>query len=118
MFAMLASGCLLFFGGASRVSMFFRRMTTAPKVIIFRMGSVPVVDASGANVLVEFIRKLRQHDTKIIFSHLKSQPRRVLHAALTEEGLVKDVSTASNFENAVKMTKRYLRKLDSEKTDN
>ena len=108
----------LFFGGASRVSMFFRRMTTAPKVIIFRMGSVPVVDASGANVLVEFIRKLRQHDTKIIFSHLKSQPRRVLHAALTEEGLVKDVSTASNFENAVKMTKRYLRKLDSDKSDN
>ena len=107
----------LFFGGASQVSMFFRQMHDVPKVLIFRMGSVPVVDASGANILVEFIRKLKQYDTKIIFSHLKAQPRRVLHDALTKEGLIKDISTASNFENAVKMTKRYLRKLEADKTD-
>lgn len=107
----------LFFGGASQVSMFFRQMHDVPKVLIFRMGSVPVVDASGANILVEFIRKLKQYDTKIIFSHLKDQPRRVLHDALTKEGLIKDISTASSFENAVKMTKRYLRKLETDKTD-
>ena len=107
----------LFFGGASQVSMFFRQMHDVPKVLIFRMGSVPVVDASGANILVEFIRKLKQYDTKIIFSHLKAQPRRVLHDALTKEGLIKDISTASSFENAVKMTKRYLRKLEADKTD-
>ena len=107
----------LFFGGASQVSMFFRQMHDVPKVLIFRMGSVPVVDASGANILVEFIRNLKQYDTKIIFSHLKAQPRRVLHDALTKEGLIKDISTASNFENAVKMTKRYLRKLEADKTD-
>lgn len=107
----------LFFGGASQVSMFFRQMHDVPKVLIFRMGSVPVFDASGANILVEFIRKLKQYDTKIIFSHLKAQPRRVLHDALTKEGLIKDISTASNFENAVKMTKRYLRKLEADKTD-
>ena len=106
----------LFFGGASQVSMFFRQMHDVPKVLIFRMGSVPVVDASGANILVEFIRKLKQYDTKIIFSHLKAQPRRVLHDALTKEGLIKDISTASSFENAVKMTKRYLRKLEADKT--
>lgn len=108
----------LFFGGASQVSMFFRQMHDVPKVLIFRMGSVPVVDASGANILVEFIRKLKQYDTKIIFSHLKAQPRRVLHDALTKEGLIKDISTASNFENAVKMTKRYLRKLEADKRIN
>lgn len=79
----------LFFGGASQVSMFFRQMHDVPKVLIFRMGSVPVVDASGANILVEFIRKLKQYDTKIIFSHLKAQPRRVLHDALTKEGLIR-----------------------------
>ena len=107
----------LFFGVASQVSMFFRQMHDVPKVLSFRMGSVPVVDASGANILVEFIRKLKQYDTKIIFSHLKAQPRRVLHDALTKEGLIKDISTASNFENAVKMTKRYLRKLEADKTD-
>lgn len=107
----------LFFGGASQVSMFFRQMHDVPKVLIFRMGSVPIVDASGANILVEFIRKLKQYDTKIIFSHLKAQPRRVLHDALTKEGLIKDISTASSFENAVKMTKRYLRKLEADKTD-
>ena len=108
----------LFFGGASQVSMFFRQMHDVPKVLIFRMGSVPVVDASGANILVEFIRKLKQYDTKIIFSHLKAQPRRVLHDAFTKEGIDNHViSTASTFENAVKMTKRYLRKLEADKTD-
>ena len=107
----------LFFGGASQVSTFFRQMNEEPKVLIFRMGSVPVVDASGANILVEFIRKLKRYDTKIIFSHLKSQPRRILHDELTKEGLIKDISTASSFENAVKMTKRYLRKLEADKMD-
>lgn len=107
----------LFFGGASQVSMFLRQMHSEPKVLIFRMGSVPVIDASGANILIEFIRKLKPYGTKIIFSHLKAQPRRVLHDALTKEGLVKDISTASNFENAVKMTKRYLHKLEADKSD-
>ena len=47
----------LFFGGASQVSQFFKNIHDAPKVLILRMGYVPVVDATGANIIVEFIKK-------------------------------------------------------------
>lgn len=100
----------LFFGAASQVSSYLKTLPKAPKVLIFRMGYVPVVDATGANLIVEFVKKLQQYDTKIIFSNVKKQPRRVLHEAFLREGITNhNISTASNFENALKMTKRYLR---------
>ena len=103
----------LFFGGASHISHFFNNLGQAPKVLILRMGYVPVVDASGANIIVEFIKKLRKYDTKIILSNVKKQPRRVLHDAFTKEGIDNHViSTASTFENALKMTRRYLQTME------
>lgn len=105
----------LFFGGASHISQFFRKIHDAPKVLILRMGYVPVVDASGANTIIEFVKKLQKYDTKIIFSNLKTQPRRVLHDALKEENLIGNISTATTFENALKMAKRYLKSQSSDK---
>lgn len=108
----------LFFGGASQVSRFFKTIQDAPKVLILRMGYVPVVDATGANIIIEFVKKLRKTNTKIIFSNVKKQPRRVLHQAFLEEGInSRTISVASTFENALKMTRRYLKTLN-EKQDN
>lgn len=108
----------LFFGGASQVSGFFRKIGEAPKVLILRMGYVPVVDATGANIIVEFIKKLKKYDTKIILSNVKKQPRRVLHDAFLKEGLDSHmISTASTFENALKMTRRYLKTCDEKTPD-
>ena len=90
----------LFFGGASQVSSFFKKITAQPKVLILRMGYVPVVDASGANIIVEFVKKLQKFNTKIIFSNVKKQPRRVLHDAFLKEGIdYHTISTASTFES-------------------
>ena len=101
----------LFFGGASQVSDFFKGIHDMPKVLIFRMGYVPVVDATGANIIVEFIKKLAKSDTQIIFSNVKKQPRRVLHQIFSEEGInSRTISIASTFENALKMARRFLRK--------
>ena len=106
----------LFFGVASQISSFFKKIKDHPKVLILRMGYVPVVDASGANIIVEFVKKLQQYDTKIIFSNVKKQPRRVLHEAFLQEGITNhNISTASTFENALKMTKRYLREMRKDK---
>lgn len=108
----------LFFGGAAHVSSFLRKIDKKPSVLILRMGAVPVIDATGANILVEFIRKLQKFDTKIIFSHVRKQPRRVLHDAFDKEGLViKNISMASNFENALKIAKRYLQKSGTDKLE-
>lgn len=106
----------LFFGAASQVSSYLKTLPKAPKVLILRMGYVPVVDATGANIIVEFVKKLQQYDTKIIFSNVKKQPRRVLHEAFLQEGITNhNISTASTFENALKMTKRYLREMRKDK---
>jgi SulP family sulfate permease len=108
----------LFFGGAAQVSKFFSKIDEAPKVLILRMGYVPVVDATGANIIVEFVKKLKKYDTKIIFSNVKTQPRRVLHDAFLKDNLDWHmISVASTFENALKMTRRYL-KQQSIKQDN
>lgn len=78
--------------------------------MILRMGYVPVVDATGANIITEFVKKLSKYDTKIIFP-ISKQPRRVLHDALNQDGITHlNISTASTFENALKMAKRYLKK--------
>ena len=105
----------LFFGGASQVSHFFQKIGEAPKVLILRMGYVPVVDATGANIIIEFIKKVKKYDTKIILSNVKKQPRRVLHNAFLKEGIdFHTISIASSFQNALKITRRYLKNKEQE----
>ena len=100
----------LFFGAASQVSESLKKLSEAPKVLILRMGYVPLVDATGAHIIVDFVKKAQASDMKIIFSNVKKQPRRVLKEAFQHEGINShNISTASTFENAVKMARRYLR---------
>ena len=68
-----------------------------------------MIDASGANLIVEFIQKMHQTQTKVIISNIKTQPKRVLHQAFANAHVrLSDISTASNYDNAVKMAKRYV----------
>ncbi len=101
----------LFFGDALDVTRFLQNLKTEPKIIIIRMGYVPMVDISGANALVGFIERImKKHDTKIILSNVKKQPRRMLHETFLQNNLTwHNISIASNFENALKITRRYLR---------
>ncbi|MBQ9090571.1 MAG: STAS domain-containing protein [Alphaproteobacteria bacterium] len=102
----------LFFGGVNEIAHFFNQLRTKPKILILRMGQVPLVDASGANLIVEFIKKLEKAHTKIILCNIKKQPRRVLHNTFLREHLDwHTISTASNYQNAVKMAKRCLRQI-------
>lgn len=101
----------LFFGDALDVTRFLRSIKETPQIIIIRMGYVPMVDISGANALVDFIKRVKKkHEAKIILSNVKTQPRRMLHEAFLQNGLSwRDIATATNFENALKITRRYLR---------
>lgn len=103
----------LFFGGVSNISKFLKNLNEMPKVLILRMGYVPMVDASGANIIVEFVKKQSKKGIKVIFSNVKKQPRRVLHEAFLKEGInYHTISTASTFDNALKMARRYLKNMD------
>ena len=101
----------LFFGDALDVTKFLQKLRSEPKIIIIRMGYVPMVDISGANALVSFISRVKKkNDTKIILSNVKKQPRRMLHEAFLQNNLDwHNIATATNFENALKITRRYLR---------
>ena len=58
---------------------------------------------------------LRKYDTKIILSNVKKQPRRVLHNAFLKEGIdFHTISIASSFQNALKITRRYLKNKEQE----
>lgn len=101
----------LFFGDALDVTHFLQRIKAEPKIIIIRMGYVPMVDISGANALVSFISRIKKkNDAKIILSNVKKQPRRMLHEAFLQNNLTwHNIAIATNFENALKITRRYLR---------
>ncbi|MDO4183756.1 MAG: SulP family inorganic anion transporter [Rhodospirillales bacterium] len=102
----------LFFGVVSEIAQFFKTIDTKPNAVIIRMGHVSMIDASGANLIVEFIEKMHKSHTKVIISNIKAQPKRILHQAF-ENAHVKlsDISTASNYDNAVKIAKRYVSRL-------
>lgn len=100
----------LFFGGASHISGFLKKINPAPKVLILRMGYVPVVDATGANIIVEFAKKLLKSKTKIIFSNVKRQPHRVLLASFAAEKIdMNAFLIAPHFEEALQMADDYLK---------
>ena len=78
------------------------------------MGQVPLIDASGANLIVEFIKKLKKQGTEVIICNIKKQPRRILHHVLLQERVNwKTLSVASDFKNALKMARRCLKQMDS-----
>lgn len=100
----------LFFGGVSEISQFFAQLKTPPRILILRMGQVPMVDASGANLIAEFVKKLKKQGTKVIICNIKKQPREVLHTALLQEHINwKTLSVAKDFPTAVKIASRYVR---------
>lgn len=99
----------LFFGGASKISSFFRTIDKTPKVLILRMGNVPLIDISGINVVLEFIKKAKKHDTKIILSNMQPQPKIALSEVLKKNKMVKGISRAKDFDTAIKMAKRMLK---------
>ena len=104
----------LFFGGVDEVSSFLSQFKTPPRVLILRMGHVPLIDASGANLIVEFIKKLKKQNTKVIICNIKKQPRRILHHVLLQESVNwKTLSVASDFQNAVKIARRYIGQMKS-----
>jgi SulP family sulfate permease len=67
-----------FFGVATRLQHVLDSLRKPPKVFIVRMRQVPMVDASGAHALGEFIDRCRKHGTEVLLTAVQPQPRRAL----------------------------------------
>jgi len=64
----------LFFGVASHLSDVVESINGTPRVFILRMREVPLIDASGATRLRQFISRANRQGTAVILSGLQPQP--------------------------------------------
>lgn len=67
-----------FFGVAGELLDTLRRLGQPPRVIILRMRLVPLLDASGAQALEEFVEQARLTGARVIASGVQPQPQAML----------------------------------------
>jgi len=63
----------LFFGAAYKFKDAMRIISSPAKVLIIRMKNVPVIDATGINVLKEVSKDIKANGTKLILSEVASE---------------------------------------------
>ena len=74
----------LFFGAAYKFREAMRLLEKTPQVLIIRMPAVPIVDATGIQVLKDVFNDTSKHGTRLILSEVKS---RQVQQQLEEAGL-------------------------------
>lgn len=67
-----------FFGVAGELLDTLRRLGQSPRVIILRLRLMPLLDASGAQALEEFVEQARLAGAQVILSGVQPQPRSML----------------------------------------
>ncbi len=87
----------IFFGAADKISGIFS--TEGKKVIILRMRSVPMVDATGIHSLETIIENCHKNGLVLIMSHVNEQPMKTLvkagiAAAIGEENFCPNIDAA------------------------
>jgi SulP family sulfate permease len=70
-----------FFGAAEKLETALMRHATVPRVVIFRMRTVPAVDATGLRALEIMRDKFHRKGTQLILSGVQPQPMKVLYNA-------------------------------------
>ena len=70
-----------FFGAAEKLETALERYSTVPRVVIFRMRTVPAVDATGLHALEVMLDKFHRKGTQLILSGVQPQPMKVLYNA-------------------------------------
>lgn len=82
----------LFFGAAYKFREAMRLLEKAPQVLIIRMPGVPIVDATGIQVLRDVFNDTRRQGTRLILSEVKSKQ---VQQQLEEAGLQTMVGQAN-----------------------
>ncbi len=89
-----------FFGVANRLGEVLDRIGHRPRVFILKMREVPLIDATGASALNEFISRCHRDGTAVILAEVA----RPVRQTLSDMGLPGDrVRFARSFEHALEM---------------
>jgi len=70
-----------FFAAAEKLEAAVARHSTLPRVVIFRMRTVPAIDATGLRALQLIYEKFRRKGTHLLFSGIQPQPMKLLYKA-------------------------------------
>ncbi|HEX5177054.1 MAG TPA: sodium-independent anion transporter, partial [Chthoniobacteraceae bacterium] len=79
-----------FFAAADKLEAALRGSGGRPRVVIFRMRHVPVMDATGLHAFEVAIEKMMRDGVRVLLTAVQPQPRKVMHAA----GLVDRIGIA------------------------
>lgn len=96
----------LFFGVASRLTALLEGVGGSPRVFILRTREVPMIDASGATKLMEFVEKCEKNGTALIISGLRPQPRLTLRRMQVLKGT--NVRVARDFPHALEIAREIV----------
>jgi SulP family sulfate permease len=96
-----------FFGAAFKFKDSMRFIEIPPKVLIVRMRFVPMIDASGLNVLEEVYKQTTKQGTKFIISGIQPQVEQELskHRLLFKIG---KKNVVKNIEDALKRAEEII----------
>jgi sulfate permease, SulP family len=68
----------MFFAAAEKLDMALRGSGGKPRVVVFRMRTVPAMDASGLHAFKLAIEKLRRDGIEILLTAVQPQPMKVM----------------------------------------
>jgi SulP family sulfate permease len=70
-----------FFAAADKLEAALRASGGKPRVVIFRMRHVPVMDASGLHAFEVAVEKMMRDGVRVLLTAVQPQPMKVMHAA-------------------------------------
>lgn len=105
----------LFFAVANRLDDVLDQFAVRPKLFILRLRRVPLMDASGAEAIRQFLDRTDKLGIKVFFSGLQAQPHQVLMSmhVLEHPNLL---LLAENFGIAVETARDFMAQLDARET--
>lgn len=93
----------LFFGVANRLNDVLDRIGPMPKAFILILRDVPLIDATGASALEEFLSRCKRHNTTVYLAEMT----RPVKSLLASMHVLKDnVRSVASFEEAVAVIER------------
>jgi SulP family sulfate permease len=70
-----------FFAAADKLEVALRGSGGRPKIVVFRMRHVPVMDATGLHALEIAVEKMQRDGVRVLLTAVQPQPMKLMHAA-------------------------------------
>ncbi len=79
----------VFFGAVARLGSVLDRIAQWPRAVVVDFSNVPLVDSTGAHMVVTLAQKLRRHEAQLYVAGAAIEVRRALHAQGLHEPLAR-----------------------------